>query len=445
MPKRQTALVLGFVFIDVLGYSLFFPLLPYYADLFGAGPALVGLMIASNAAAQFVAAPVVGRLSDRFGRRPLLILSISGTMISFLLLGLAAPIGVRLARALPVLPLSAWIIIILFFCRILDGLAGGNVSLARAYISDITDEQNRAKGLGLIGAAFGLGFVLGPAVGGTLSNWHAAAAIFGTVGLSRFAVPAFASVGISAANLVGVILWLPESLPRERRAAPNPAKHRPGGLGSLREAFQRPQFGPLLRMRFFFSLALTLFMANFALYTQYRLGLADNITSYVMTYAGILLILVQAVGVGWMTKHFREKHIMFGGLVVITIALFGLALVSNVALLLIVLLPLALAGGTLNTVLNSLISKSVYPEEVGGALGLATSAESLAWVLAPTMGGLLIGYLGGWSLGLAGGMITSLLIAYTWRHLLAGPSRLLPPRFDEQIVSDERPAKEKER
>ena len=153
MPKKRLALLIGFVFIDVLGYSLFFPLLPYYAEIFGAGPALVGLMIASNAAAQFIAAPVVGRLSDRFGRRPMLIVSIAGTLISFFLLGLAEPIGAGLADLLPGIRISrsvstagaAWTVAVLFFCRILDGLAGGNVSLARAYVADITDEQNRAR------------------------------------------------------------------------------------------------------------------------------------------------------------------------------------------------------------------------------------------------------------------------------------------------------------
>ncbi len=150
MQNKRLALLLGFVFIDVLGYSLFFPLLPYYAAIFGAGATLVGLMIASNAAAQFIASPIVGRFSDRFGRRPLLIVSIAGTLVSFFLLGLAEPIGVYFADLLPRIQLSnsvastgaGWTIVILFFCRILDGLAGGNVSLARAYISDITDEQN---------------------------------------------------------------------------------------------------------------------------------------------------------------------------------------------------------------------------------------------------------------------------------------------------------------
>jgi DHA1 family tetracycline resistance protein-like MFS transporter len=324
---------------------------------------------------------------------------------------------------------EGWTVAVLFFCRVLDGLAGGNVSLARTYISDITDDQNRAKGLGLIGAAFGLGFIIGPAIGGTLSNWATAAAWLKAINLSRFAVPAFAAVLISALNLLGVIIWLPESLPRERRAAPAQDRQSAAGLGNLRHALHHSRFAPMLIIRFLLSLALTLFMANFALYTRYRLGLTDQITSYVMTYAGILLILVQAVGVGRMTKRFTEKQIVYGGLAVITAAFLGLAVAPNLVLLLVALFPLALAGGTLNTVINSLISKSVRTEQVGEALGLATSAESLTWVLAPSIGGFLIEHLGGWSLGLLGGAITGLLIAYTRQRLRAQPDGLPPRRL----------------
>jgi MFS family permease len=264
------------------------------------------------------------------------------------------------------------------------------------------------------------------------------------MGLSRFAVPAFATVLLSSLNLLGVIRWLPESLPPDRRAATGEQGQRTRILLNLPDAFQRPQFGPLLSIRFLFSLALTLFMANFALYAYYRLGLTDQATSYVMTYAGILLILVQVVGVGWLTARFPEKRILSSGLVVITLALLGLATVSNLVLLLIILAPLALAGGTLNTVINSLISKSVPSGEVGGALGMATSVESLTWVIAPVLGGALIDYAGGWSLGLVGGAITGSLIAYTRRRPyaqadLAPPSR--PPK-EQPPVRPARPRRD---
>jgi MFS family permease len=153
----------------------------------------------------------------------------------------------------------------------------------------------------------------------------------------------------------------------------------------------------------------------------------DQATSYVMTYAGILLILVQVAGIGWLTARFREKRIVSAGLVVITLALLGLTVVPNMGLLLVILAPLALAGGTLNTIINSLISKSVRADEVGGALGLATSAESLTWVIAPILGGALIDYVGSWSLGLVGAAITGSLIAYTQRRLLTQRDPPRPP------------------
>src|SRR5512135_3678920 len=151
MRRSRLTSVFIIVFIDLLGFSLILPLLPYYAETFGANPTLVGLLVGSYAAAQLVGAPILGRLSDRYGRRPILLLSVLGTFIGFLLLGFAR---------------SLWV---LFASRILDGLTGGNLSIAQAYISDVTDAKSRARGLGMVGAAFGLGFIIGPAVGGILS------------------------------------------------------------------------------------------------------------------------------------------------------------------------------------------------------------------------------------------------------------------------------------
>lgn len=202
-------LILAYVFIDLLGYSLILPLLPYYVTTFGATYAVVGFLSTSNALAQFIATPFIGRLSDRYGRRPLLILCIAGTFVSFLLLGFA--------RSVPML----------FISRVADGLLGGNIALARAYITDITDEKNRARGLGLIGAVFGLGFIIGPAMGGFLSRWG-------------YAVPAFVAAGLSLLNLIAVTLWLPESLSEARRAEMREQEKPPITLGAMLTALRRP-------------------------------------------------------------------------------------------------------------------------------------------------------------------------------------------------------------
>ena len=150
--KKQLFAIFLIVFIDLLGFSLILPLLPYYAADFGADGIVTGLLVASYAAAQLISAPLLGRVSDRFGRRPVLLISVFGNMLGFVLLGLAGNL------------------VMLFAARILAGLTGGNISVAQAYITDVTDEKNRARGLGMIGAAFGLGFIIGPAVGGLLSQ-----------------------------------------------------------------------------------------------------------------------------------------------------------------------------------------------------------------------------------------------------------------------------------
>jgi DHA1 family tetracycline resistance protein-like MFS transporter len=263
LEKRKLVTVFIIVLIDLLGFSLILPLLPYYAETFGANPTLVGLLVGSYAAAQLIGAPVLGRLSDRYGRRPILLLSILGTFLGFLLLGFAR---------------SLWM---LFASRILDGLTGGNISVAQAYITDVTDEKNRAKGLGLIGAAFGLGFIVGPAVGGVLSAWG-------------YAVPALAAAGLSGLNLITVFIWLPESLSEARRAEISQRPRPAFSLGALWRALNRPRVGPLLHVRLFFGLASATFQSIFALYAQYRLGLTAQSTGYVLAYVGVLIVLDQS-------------------------------------------------------------------------------------------------------------------------------------------------------
>src|SRR5512136_651293 len=217
------------VFVDLLGFSLILPLLPYYAEKFGATPAVIGLLTASYAAASLVGAPFLGRLSDRLGRRLILLLSIAGTFVGFLLLAFAEPIGHSLASLAASTAINVFVLGVLFLSRSVDGLTGGNITVAQAYISDITDEKNRAKGLGLIGAAFGLGFIIGPAVGGLLS------------GSGHYSIPAFAAAGLAFLNLVSIFFFLPESLNAERRLAMRHQTRPPITLKALSVALSRPK------------------------------------------------------------------------------------------------------------------------------------------------------------------------------------------------------------
>jgi DHA1 family tetracycline resistance protein-like MFS transporter len=425
VDRKRLITVFIIVFVDLLGFGLILPLLPYYADNYGASPILVGLLASSYAAAQLVGAPVLGRLSDRHGRRPILLISIAGTVVGFLLLGLAEPLGKALAGDSSLATTNAITLAILFLSRILDGVTGGNISVAQAYITDITDEQNRARGLGLIGAAFGLGFIIGPAAGGALSAGE------------RYAVPAFAAAALATLNWLAVLFWLPESLTDENKTelATQPARSSLS-IRELVNALQRPRFGPLLRVRFLYGLAFATFTGVFALYAQYHLQLDSAATGYLLAYVGLLSVLVQGVAIGRLTKRFAENRLIFAAVIVLAVSLLAWAFTPNVFLLLVVLAPLAFASGVLNTVVSSDITKSVYPEEVGGALGLASSVESLTRVIGPAAGGFLLGSLGTWAPGVAAAVIMAWVVAFVWRRLIVNPDPPLPGR-GERVAAQE--------
>jgi DHA1 family tetracycline resistance protein-like MFS transporter len=405
MDNKRLFNIFVIVFIDLLGFGLILPLLPFFADQYGATPLVVGFLTAIYAAAQLVGAPILGRLSDRFGRRPLLLTSIFGTFLGFLLFALAEPIGGILAGWINV-PVNTIIIVILFISRALDGFTGGNISVAQAYITDVTTDKDRARGLGLVGAAFGLGFVVGPAMGGFLSGYG-------------FAAPAYAAAALSAINLLMVAIWLPESLPKEKRKRTGNDQAQPKiSIKALTQALSRPKVGPLLSVSFLYGLAFALFTTMFSLFAQYQLDLNAQQTGYVLAYVGILIALVQGVGVGLITKRFSERWIIFTSAIILAISLAVWAFTPNLLILLIVLIPLALPSGIMNTVLRSSLTKTVEPEEVGGILGLSASFESATRVIAPSLGGFLLGGLGTWAPGLTAAIIMAGVIVFIWIRII---------------------------
>lgn len=382
--NRRLFAIFLIVFIDLLGFGLILPLLPYYAETFGATDFQVGLLVAVYAAAQFIATPILGRLSDRVGRRPVLLISIAGNLVGFIILALARSLGM------------------LFIARIIAGFTGGNISVAQAYISDVTDARSRARGLGLIGAAFGLGFIIGPALGGVLSQWG-------------FAVPALGAAALSLLNLILVAAWLPESLTLQARQE---AQARPPlTLRAMVEALRKPLVGPLLHTRFFFAMAFSTFQTIFALYALRRFNLGPRETGYILTYVGVLSVLVQGVAVGRLTQRFSERALILAATALMALSLLGWAWAPSVPILLVILAPTALSGGVLNTVINSAISKVVAPTDVGGTLGIASALEALTRILSPALGSLLLEQFGPWAPGLASGVLLLWLTTYVWRYV----------------------------
>ena len=353
MKKSPLLPIFLIVFIDLLGFGLILPLLPFYAESFGASSVVVGLLIASYSAMQFIGAPILGRLSDRWGRRPVLLVSQLGTFTGFILLGLAA--------SLPML----------FLSRIIDGISGANLSTAQAYIADVTDEKNRAKSLGLIGAAFGLGFILGPAIGGWLSQYG-------------YNVPAFVAAGLSAVTMVLTYFMLPEP---EKKGT---ASRREFSLNALKRAVSNPVIGKLLAMVFTFSVTFAMFQTSFALFAKSRFGFAQQETGFVLAYVGVLSVIVQAVVIGRLVKKIGEKQLAVISVTALAIGLVLMGLVQSTLALILVMPILSFGGGATTPILTSLLTKSVDRTEIGGILGVSTSVDSLSRIIAPILGNALL-------------------------------------------------------
>jgi DHA1 family tetracycline resistance protein-like MFS transporter len=386
---NKRLLNVGFiVLVDMLGFALIVPLLTFFADSFGATAFQTGLLVSSYAAMQMISAPLLGRLSDRFGRKPVFLISIFGTFVGFLILGVAN---------------SLWM---LFASRILSGMTAGNISVAQAYIADITDEKNRARGMGMFGAAFGIGFILGPALGGTLSQ-------FG------FAVPALVAAGLAFLNLLAVGFWLPESLTEERRAELSSRKKADLSFRALFRALQRPRVGPLLWIRFGFAIAFNSFQTVFPLYVLKRFGLGAGQTGYILAYIGIVLVIMQGGLIGPLSARYRESDLLVAFLAFSWVGLTGWALAATVPYLLIAMLPLAIGAGSFNALINSAISKSVGREEVGGMLGFGSGLESLTRVVMPAAASYLLGAYGTSVPGWMASIVMVFVVVYAYLNLVA--------------------------
>jgi DHA1 family tetracycline resistance protein-like MFS transporter len=370
MAKSRSPLVIIFItiFIDLIGFGIVIPVLPLYAQHYNASEAVIGLMVASYSVMQFIFAPILGRLSDRVGRRPVLLLSLIGTSLGFLLMGFAhrIPFGVALFGLSPV-------IIWLFLARIIDGISGGNISTAQAYIADVTPPDQRAKGMGLIGAAFGLGFIFGPAIGGLMTAFSPEA-------------PFYFAAGLAALNATALYFLLPESLaPEHRHAARRPAR-----LQQIFEEAGSWQLKAVFATYFFATVAFAMLTVTFALFANHRFRFDARHTGYLFSYVGVLGAFIQGGLLGKLVKVFGEKLLAVVGTVIFSAALFALPLAATLPMLLLASTGIAIGNSLVTPTLNSLASKSVSPAYQGRILGTMASVASLARIIGPSIGGFLL-------------------------------------------------------
>ncbi len=368
------------VLVDVLGMTIILPLLPFYAERMGASAFVVGLLVASYAACQLVAGPILGQFSDRVGRRPVLVISQIGTFIGFLILARANVL---------------WVV---FLSRIIDGLTAGNLSIAQAYIADVTKPSERSKSFAVIGIAFGVGFLIGPAISGYLSTFN-------------YGAPIYAAAALSLTSIFCTWFLLPAKpvIPEREEGevdAPLPTGRRAGvfDLGGYAAYFRRPGLRLYLLLFFLFAFSFSTYVSGFALFAQRRYHFGPREVGYVFAWVGFLGIILQGGFIGRLVKRFGDHKLVFSGFLA---AAAGYALVGftwDWRLLYLFSVIASYGTGVLRPSVTSLVTRHVSREEQGVVLGLTQSITSVCAIAAPILAGALIeqGWLTAWALVAAG-------------------------------------------
>ncbi len=347
--RRALSIIFSIVIINLIGFGIIIPLLPFYAERLGASEVEIGFLFASFSIAQLLASPFLGALADRFGRRPMLVMSLLGTTAGFVLLAVAN---------------SLWL---LFLSRIIDGLSGGNVTIARAYVADVLEEHERAKGYGMLGAAFGIGFIAGPLLGGLLVPLDLSA-------------PAWAAAALAFIAMVATAGWLPETVQRHREMQQATVWQQ------LKELRRFPRMRAFLVADFLMWAAVSVYQTTFALFVFRRFGLSADQVSYAIAFLGVVGVLTQGGLVRVVVPRLGEHRSLWIGLLLMGTGLAIATVMPSPLLFLAVLVPSSIGSGMATPAMLSLLSAQVPPEYQGRLQGVTGSVESLSRIVGPIWG-----------------------------------------------------------
>ncbi|MBT4124196.1 MAG: MFS transporter [Candidatus Pacebacteria bacterium] len=356
---KRLAIVFIIQITEVLGFSLILPFLPFYAQSYGATPFVVGLILTVFSLFQFISSPIMGKLSDTYGRRPLLMVSQFSTFISFIVLGLSN---------------TLWMI---FLSRAIDGLLGSNFTIAQAYISDITSKKNRSKAFGISGAAFGIGFLIGPAIGGYLSQ-------FG------FAIPAFLAAAISGISILLTYFFLPETVSNENKPKFSFKKVKILDSEPFKKYLLNKKTSYNLLQFFFYLLAHSTWVASFALYGNIKMGLTAQHIGFILAYIGLISIILRIKIIPKMIDIWDENKLILWGMSSVIAGLFIAPMVNSLLPFVGIMTLFSFGTGIVRPLLNGAISRSASEKEQGSIMGVANSLGSLSQIIGPLLGGFLL-------------------------------------------------------
>jgi multidrug resistance protein len=397
------------IFIDIAGFGLILPLLPFWAEHLGANPTEIGLILTIYALAQFIFTPILGTLSDRFGRKPIIITSLLIEAFSFALTGFAGSF------------------VVLLLARFIGGIGASNIGSAQAVVADVTPPEGRARGMGMIGAAIGLGFVIGPAIGGILSS-------FGTV------VPFLAAMVVAILNAILVLAFLPEThkVRSVSQTDASQAAQKGGMFAGYGQLLRNNTLTRLITINLLFTAAFTAMEAVFALFAQHLFGWTAKETGYIFAYVGVIIVVMQGGLVGQLVKRFGEQKLLIAGLILLAVGLALLPFSTTLAFMLVALGILSVGNGAVTPTTSALLSLTSPREVQGKVLGLSQGVASLGRIVGPLAAGAIYSAFGPGAPFIVASVLTliAMLIAFpAMPTVLKRSEELIPPIGEPTIES----------